>query len=75
VKILKEHPLTKKYVVPLIHLLGMQALEAAAGKPTWKTVWCAGQSVGLVHEILSCREIVDKMVTEYHAAVRSLPRS
>jgi nitronate monooxygenase len=73
VRSLKENPLTKKYVVPLIHLAGMRALENAAQKPTWKTVWSAGQSVGLVHEILSCREIVEKLVSEYHQTIKELP--
>ena len=68
-KLLKDHPLTKKYVVPLIHILGMRALEQAATKPTWKTVWSAGQSVGMVNEVLGCREIVEKLVTEFHEAV------
>jgi nitronate monooxygenase len=75
VKLLKEHPLTKKYVVPLIHLAGMRSLETAALKPTWKTVWCAGQSVGLVHEILSCREIVEKLVREYNEVIEKLPHN
>lgn len=73
-KILKEHPKTKKYVVPLIHLLGMRALENAATKVTWRTVWSAGQSVGLVHEILSCDEIMRKLVAEYFEAVAELPK-
>jgi len=73
-KILKEHPLTKKYVVPLIHVLGMRALEQAATKVTWKTVWSAGQSVGLVHEILSCDEIMKKLVNEYAETVAEMPR-
>lgn len=73
-KILKDHPRTKKYIVPLIHLAGSKALEAAATKPTWKTVWSAGQSVGLVHEILGCREIIEKLTREYLEAVAALPR-
>lgn len=74
VKQLKNHPVTKKYMVPLIHLMGMRALEQAADKPTWKTVWSAGQSVGMVDEILSVREILEKMVREYEAAVAGLPK-
>lgn len=70
---LKKYPLTKKWVTPLIHYLGMQALDSAASKPTWKTVWSAGQSVGMIHEILSCREIIEKMVSEYGDALRSVP--
>lgn len=72
-KVLKENPLTKKYVVPLIHLLGMKSLEKAANQATWKTVWSAGQSVGLVNEILSCQEIVESLVKGYEDAIRSTP--
>ena len=70
---LKKNPLTKKIVVPLIHLAGMKALEKAATKPTWKTVWGAGQSVGLIHEILSCEEIVNKLVKEYFETLKGMP--
>jgi nitronate monooxygenase len=73
VKILKEHPLTKKYMVPIIHYLGMKSLEQAASTPTFKTLWSAGQSVGLIHDIKSCREIVDDMVKEYFEALSKLP--
>ena len=65
---LKENKHTKKYAVPLIHLLGMRALEEAANKPSWKTVWSAGQSVGLINEILPVRQIIEKMVDEYEEA-------
>ncbi len=74
-KILKEHKLTKKYMTPLIHLLGMKALEEAAVKPTWKTVWSAGQSVGLVEEILSVQEIYHQLVQEFEESVTSLNQS
>lgn len=66
-KILKDHKLTKKYAVPLIHWLGMRALEDAASKPTWKTVWSAGQSVGLINSIDDCATIVEHLVREYRA--------
>ncbi|WP_413293690.1 NAD(P)H-dependent flavin oxidoreductase [Bdellovibrio sp. HCB185ZH] len=71
-KILKDHKLTKKYMVPLIHLMGMKSLEEAAVKPTWKTVWTAGQSVGLVEEILTVREIYQKLISEYEQSVNNL---
>jgi nitronate monooxygenase len=59
-------------MVPLIHLMGMKSLEEAAVKPTWKTVWTAGQSVGLVEEILTVREIYQKLISEYDESVKSL---
>lgn len=71
-KILKDHKLTKKYMTPLIHLMGMKSLEEAAVKPTWKTVWTAGQSVGLVEEILTVREIYAKLISEYELSVKNL---
>ncbi|WP_413288032.1 NAD(P)H-dependent flavin oxidoreductase [Bdellovibrio sp. HCB337] len=72
-KSLKDNPMTKKYVVPLIHLMGMKALEKSATNPSWKTVWSAGQSVGLVDDILETAEIYRRLVNEYHEAKQSLP--
>jgi len=73
-KILKNQKLTKKYIVPLIHFLGTKQLEEAAVGPTWKTVWSAGQSVGMIHEILSCQEIMEKLVREYEQTIAQQPR-
>ncbi len=74
VRALKDNKATKKYVVPLIHLMGMRSLDEAANKPTWKTVWSAGQSVGLIDEILTVREIFTKLLREYDEAIGRLPR-
>lgn len=71
-RILKEHKMTKKYMVPLIHLMGMKTLEAAATRPTWKTVWTAGQSVGLVDDILSVKDIYAKLLKEYDESLKHL---
>ncbi len=73
-QVLKDQPLTKKYIVPLIHFLGSKSLEDAATGPSWKTVWSAGQSVGLIHEIISCQAIMEKLVSEYEACMAKAPR-
>jgi len=74
-EVLKANPKTKKWATLYIHWKGSKDLEAAAqaDKPTWKSVWSAGQSVGLVHEILPCKTIVERLVHEYHAARLALP--
>jgi nitronate monooxygenase len=72
--LLKNQKLTKKYVVPFIHFLGSKALEEAASGPTWKTVWSAGQSVGLIEDILSCREIMEKLISEYDECLKKAPK-
>lgn len=66
-KALKDQRWSKKYVVPLIHWMGMRTLERAAIKPTWKTVWSAGQTVGLIDEVLPCKEIMEQMIEDYKA--------
>ncbi len=73
VKTLKNNSYTKKFVVPLIHLAGMKSLEKAATKMSWKSVWSAGQSVGLVEKKLSCDEIMEKMINEYYQCMERLP--
>lgn len=73
-KVLKDQKMTKKYIVPLIHFLGSKSLEQAATGPTWKTVWSAGQSVGLIEDILSCEEIIEKLVREYEECLNKAPR-
>ncbi|MNL45361.1 Nitronate monooxygenase [compost metagenome] len=74
-KVLKDNKMTKKYMVPLIHLMGMKSLEAAASKPTWKTVWTAGQSVGLVDDILSVADIYSKLIREFEESSRDLSKT
>lgn len=71
---LKNKKLTKKYIVPLIHYLGSKSLEAAATKTTWKNVWSAGQSVGLINEIRPCSDIVAKLVQEYDQCLKEVPK-
>lgn len=73
-RVLKDQKLTKKYIVPLIHFLGSKALEKAATGTTWKKVWSAGQSVGLVEDILSCQEIMEKLIREYDQCLKQAPK-
>lgn len=73
-KMLKNQKLAKKLVVPLIHHLGMNALERAAAGPTWKQVWSAGQTVGLIDDIQSCHEIIENMVKDYERTCQRLPQ-
>ncbi|AZZ37007.1 nitronate monooxygenase [Bdellovibrio sp. qaytius] len=73
-KLAKDQKTLKKYIVPLIHYLGSKSLEQAATGPSWKTVWSAGQSVGLVDDIISCEQIIKNIVNEYEQTLRDLPK-
>lgn len=73
---LKKNKTAKKYIVPLIYYLGSKQLEdSAKDSKDSKQVWCAGQSVGLIDEILSCKEIVNNLISEYESAINSLPKN
>jgi len=67
-KILLKNETTKKYMKIIRTLIGQKALEKAAHQTTWKTVWSAGQGVGLIRDILPCQEIVDRLMLEYWEA-------
>lgn len=72
---LKNIEATKKYIVPLIHYLGSQVLEKSASgeKPSFKTVWSAGQSVGLIHNVQSVEEIFRTFIDDYEKTLIDLP--
>ncbi len=71
---LNRNPQTKKIFKTFTQVRGMKVFENAAFKATYKTVWCAGQTVGLIHEISPCNEIIQNMVSEYKFALQNLPQ-
>lgn len=73
-KLLTQHKLTKKYFKMLIQFRGMKKLEKAIKPGNYNTLWCAGQSAELIHEVLTCTEIIEKMKTEFYAAREDLLR-
>ena len=67
-KLLRRYAFTAKYVKLLRYLRGTKSLENAATNVTWKTVWSAGQGVGLIHDIVPTAEIMKRLVREYWEA-------
>jgi nitronate monooxygenase len=39
----------------------------------WKDIWSAGQVVGLIDDVPTCRELVERIVAEYETARSDLP--
>lgn len=64
-KYLLANPWTKKYMKIARAVIGQGALEKAAHKTTWKTVWSAGQGVGLIDDVVPAAEVLNRMVGEY----------
>ena len=71
-KFLRSHPLTMKYAKLMRTIVGTRSLQAAADKTTWKTVWSAGQGVGLIDEIKPAADIVHELAAEYWEAKNAL---
>ena len=71
-KFLRKNSHTMKYAKLLRVVLGSRALEDAAHKTTWKTVWTAGQGVGLIDDIKPAADIVRQLVSEYWSAKNAL---
>lgn len=69
-KLLYRYPRTKKYMKLVRTYIGAKALEKAVVAPTWKEVWSAGQGVGLIDDVIPAAQIVERLVEEYHAAVK-----
>lgn len=71
-KFLITHPLTKKYTKLLRYLTGSKALETSATKTTWKSVWSAGQGVGLIHDIKPAEDIINDIVADYQNSLSGI---
>jgi len=74
-KLLSKNATTKKWFKMLIQLRGMKQLEKSILPANYKTLWCAGQSVELIHDILSCEEIIKKMKMETQEAKKELDQT
>lgn len=67
-RLLSNNKTTKKYFKMLVQIRGMQKLERSVKPANYDTLWCAGQSVELIHDILPCAEIISRMVEETQQA-------
>ena len=71
-KWLGRNPRTKKYFKTLVNLRGLKLLENAVQPGNYNNLWCAGQSIELIHDIVSCEEIIKRLESETLSAMQSL---
>ncbi len=64
-RMLLKNKTLKKYAKMFVAFKGMKAVENAAMKPTYKTVWCAGPSIEYVTAIRPMKEIVATLINEW----------
>lgn len=71
-KLLSTNAMTKKYFKMLIQIRGMKKLEQSIKPGNYQTLWCAGQSVELIDDIISCKEIVERLKQETFSAYKNV---
>jgi nitronate monooxygenase len=57
-RFLSNNPRTKKWFKMLVQLRGLKMLERSVKPANYDTLWCAGQSVELIDDIIPCEEII-----------------
>lgn len=73
-KWMSNNPRTKKYFKMLVQKRGFNWLEDAVKPGNYNSLWCAGQSVELIHEIKPVRDIVEEMIRETETAFVDLKK-
>lgn len=71
-KWMSNNPKTKKYFKMLVQKRGFNWLEDAIKPGNYKSLWCAGQSVELIHEIKPVKEIVEELIDQTERALVEL---
>ncbi len=66
---LSNSPKTKKWFKMLIQIRGMKKLEQSILPNNYNTLWCAGKSVELIHDILPCATIIENIKKEYQTSL------
>ena len=69
---MSNSPRTKKYFKMLVQIRGMKKLEDAVKPGNYNNLWCAGQSVEMIHDILPCETIIDHLENEMKEAMIEL---
>ncbi len=71
-KLLSKNKRTKKYFKMLVQWKGMKSLSKSILPGSYETLWCAGKSVSLIHDIKPINVIVEEMKTEFEESKKQL---
>lgn len=69
---LSNNSRTKKYFKMWVQLTGMKNLEKSVKPGNYETLWCAGQSVELINDIIPTKEIIERIKNETDTAFKNL---
>jgi len=67
-RLLSNNSRTKKYFKMWVQVSGMKKLEKSIKPGNYESLWCAGQSVELIDDIVSCKELIERLKAETYEA-------
>ena len=70
---LNKNKTTKKYFKMLTQIRSMKKMEKASTGATYKTLFCAGQTVHLIDQVSTTSEIINTFITEFKKSVENMP--
>jgi nitronate monooxygenase len=71
-KLLSNNKQTKKWFKMLVQIRGMKKLEQSVLPNNYLSLWTAGKSSELIHDIISCEDIVKGIKNEYEISLNKL---
>jgi nitronate monooxygenase len=71
-KWLSNNSQTKKWFKMLVQIRGMKKLEKSILPNNYETLWTAGKSSELIHDIISCEDVVIRIRKEYEQSLNTL---
>jgi nitronate monooxygenase len=71
---MSHNPRTKKWFKMLVQVRGMKKLEQSILPNNYLSLWTAGKSSELIHDIISCEEIVERIKNEYEQSLQEIKK-
>lgn len=73
-KWMSKNPRTKKYFKMLIQKRGFDWLQDAVKPGNYHSLWCAGQTVEVIHDIKPIQLIIEEMMNEFYSVHAELQK-
>lgn len=68
-RLLSNNKRVRKYFKMIVQYRGMKKMEKAIKPGSYNTLWSAGQSVEMIDQVLTVKEIVEKLMKEHSEAL------
>ncbi len=73
-KWLSKNKRTRKLFLGFVQQRGFHKLQHAIMPATYKSLWCAGQSVEMIHEIDTCENIIGRLKDEFSKSLERIKK-